>query len=198
MSRRGRSGREPTAAPSPDRGVPVERAAPRPGGVAQRAAQEVRAALRPFTIPNGITLLAPGTHAFLRARRRVGRPSGGPRDLHRGGDLGRPRRAGGATAGHALAPRDLPGPHRRQAVAGDGLRCSHAADTRFSDDPALAHGAGALPRLPDRAGRPVALPGRRRAEFPPSLLGKATTFIHVVTIALVLIANVTPVANRCS
>ena len=34
-----------------------ERTAIRPGAVAQRAAQEVRAALRPFTIPNGITLV---------------------------------------------------------------------------------------------------------------------------------------------
>lgn len=31
-------------------------------------------------------------------------------------------------------------------------------------------------------------------EFPPSLLGKATTFAQVVTIAVVLLANVTPVA----
>ncbi len=34
-----------------------ERTAVRAGAVAQRAAQEVRAALRPFTIPNGITLI---------------------------------------------------------------------------------------------------------------------------------------------
>jgi len=34
-----------------------ERARARAGAVAQRAAREVRAALRPFTIPNGITLL---------------------------------------------------------------------------------------------------------------------------------------------
>jgi hypothetical protein len=34
-----------------------ESAAIRAGAVAQRAAQEVRAALRPFTIPNGITLV---------------------------------------------------------------------------------------------------------------------------------------------
>ena len=32
-------------------------------------------------------------------------------------------------------------------------------------------------------------------EFPPSLWGKATTFMHVVTLALVLIANVTRVAE---
>jgi cardiolipin synthase len=29
-------------------------------------------------------------------------------------------------------------------------------------------------------------------EFPPSFWGKTTTFFHVVTVALVLIANVTP------
>lgn len=34
-----------------------ERRAVRAGKVAQRAAKEVRAALRPFTIPNGITLV---------------------------------------------------------------------------------------------------------------------------------------------
>jgi cardiolipin synthase len=32
-------------------------------------------------------------------------------------------------------------------------------------------------------------------DFPPSLWGKATTFFHIVTVALVLVANVTPIGE---
>jgi cardiolipin synthase len=190
------TGAEPAAARRPDGGAAVERSAPRSGGVARRAAREVRAALRPFTIPNGITLLRLALTPFfvlaILSRDHLLA-------------LGLFTAAGISDVLDGLVARLLSMPSRL------GTYLDPIADKLLL---VTAYVVLTLP-MPGSVTIPLWLTvlalsrdflivlvalllylGADVVEFPPSLWGKATTFIHVVTLALVLIANVTPVAEH--
>jgi cardiolipin synthase len=188
-------GAETTAARGPDSGAAVERTAPRRGGVAKRAAREVRAALRPFTIPNGITLLRLALTPFF-----VLAILSGDHLLA----LGLFIVAGISDVLDGLVARLLSMPSRL------GTYLDPIADKLLL---VTAYVVLTLP-IPGSVTIPLWLTvmalsrdflivlvalllylGADVVEFPPSLWGKATTFIHVVTLALVLIANVTRVAE---
>ncbi len=167
----------------------------RQGGVAQRAAQEVRAALRPFTIPNGITLLRLALTPFF-----VLAIVSGDHALALGIFIA----AGISDALDGLVARLL------------GMRSLLGTYLDPIADKVLlvtAYVALTLP-VPKAVTIPLWLTvlalsrdflivlialllylaaGVR--DFPPSFWGKATTLFHIVTIAVVLIANVTTVAE---
>ena len=195
MSGEDGEGSEPTTAPSPDRDTALDRAAPRPGGVAHRAAQEVRAALRPFTIPNGITLLRLALTPFF-----VLAIVSGDHLLA----LGIFIVAGISDALDGLVARLL-GMRSRLGTYLDPIADKLLLVTAYIVLTLRIPGSVTIPLWltvlalsRDFLIVLIALLlylGAGVREFPPSLLGKVTTFIHVVTIALVLIANVTPVVE---
>jgi cardiolipin synthase (CMP-forming) len=165
----------------------------RAGAVAQRAAQEVRAALRPFTIPNGITLLRLALTPFFVLATVSGKHSLA---------LGIFIAAGISDALDGLLARLL------------GMRSRFGTYLDPIADKMLlvtAYVALTLP-LPGAVTVPLWLTvmalsrdflivlmalllylGAGVREFPPSFWGKATTLFHVITVAMVLIANVTHV-----
>ncbi len=167
-----------------------ERSAIRPGAVAQRAAQEVRDALRPFTIPNGITLLRLALIPFF-----VLAVVGPDHPLA----LVIFVAAGVSDALDGLVARML------------GMRSLLGTYLDPIADKVLLVTAYVVLTLPIPGA--VTIPlwltvmalsrdflivlvalllylGAGVREFPPSLWGKATTGFHIVTIALVLLANV--------
>jgi cardiolipin synthase len=165
------------------------------GGVAQRAALEVRAALRPFTIPNGITLLRLALTPFF-----VLAVVSGDHLVA----LGIFVAAGISDALDGLIARLL----AMRSVLGTYL--DPIADKLLL---VTAYVVLTLP-IPGAITVPLWLTvmalsrdflivvvalllylGAGVREFPPSLWGKATTLFHIVTVAVVLIANVTPVAE---
>ncbi len=192
-SEEGQVGGDPAAArKSAHEGTVGARTAPRPGGVAQRAAQGVRAALRPFTIPNGITLLRLALTPFFVLAILSGD--------HRLA-LGIFVAAGISDALDGLLARLL----GMRSVLGTYL--DPIADKLLL---VTAYVVLTLP-IPGSVTIPLWLTvlalsrdflivlvalllylGAGLREFPPSLWGKVTTFFHIVTVALVLIANVTP------
>jgi cardiolipin synthase len=165
----------------------------RAGAVAQRAAQEVRAALRPFTIPNGITLLRLALTPFFVLATVEGKHSVA---------LGIFIAAGVSDALDGLLARLL------------GMRSLLGTYLDPIADKLLiitAYVALTLP-VPGAVTMPLWLTvmalsrdflivlialllylGAGVHEFPPSFLGKATTVFHIITVAMVLIANVTHV-----
>jgi cardiolipin synthase len=180
---------ERTAASAPSKSG--EWAGRRAGAVAQRAAQEVRAALRPFTIPNGITLIRLALTPFF-----VLATLGGNHKLA----LVLFIVAGLSDALDGLLARSL------------GMRSLLGTYLDPIADKTLLVAAFIVLTLP--APGAVTIPlwltvlalsrdflivlvalllylGAGLREFPPSQLGKITTFLHVCTIALVLVANVT-------
>ena len=186
---------------APDRGLPggaptaPDAAAARPGGVAQRAAKEVRAALRPFTIPNGITLVRLALTPFF-----VHATISGDHLLA----LGIFVAAGVSDALDGLLARLL------------GMRSLLGTYLDPIADTLLLVTAYVVLTLPIKGAVTVPLwltvlalsrdflivlialllyLGAGVRDFPPSFWGKATTFFHIVTVALVLIANVTPVGE---
>jgi len=190
----GTAGNEPSGeGPTGERGVASEGA--RQGGVAQRAAQEVRAALRPFTIPNGITLVRLALTPFF-----VLATLSGNHLLALGIFIA----AGISDALDGLVARLL------------GMRSLFGTYLDPIADKLLLVTAYVVLTLPVKGAITVPLwltvlalsrdvlivlialllyLGAGVRAFPPSLLGKATTFFHIVTIGVVLIANVTPVAE---
>jgi cardiolipin synthase len=165
----------------------------RAGAVAQRAAQEVRAALRPFTIPNGITLLRLGLTPFFVLATVEGKHTIA---------LGIFIAAGVSDALDGLLARLL------------GMRSLLGTYLDPIADKVLlitAYVALTLP-VPGAVTVPLWLTvmalsrdflivlialllylGAGVRQFPPSFLGKATTVFHIITVAMVLIANVTHV-----
>jgi cardiolipin synthase len=190
---------QPTAgrgAASDGEGKSGARAGVRAGAVAQRAAQEVRAALRPFTIPNGITLLRLALTPFLVLAILEGN--------HRLA-LGIFVAAGVSDALDGLLARLL----GMRSILGSYL--DPIADKTLL---VTAYVALTLP-VPGSVTVPLWLTvmalsrdflivlvalllylGAGVREFPPSVWGKWTTFLHIVTVAMVLVANVTPVPER--
>jgi cardiolipin synthase len=181
---------DPQAVPGPD--AAPERTVPGRGSVARRAAQEVRAALRPFTIPNGITLLRLALTPFFVLAIVSG---------DHGLALGIFIAAGISDALDGLVARLLA---MRSPL---GTYLDPIADKLLL---VTAYVFLTLP-MPGSVTIPLWLTvmalsrdflivlvalllylGAGVREFPPSLWGKVTTFFHVVTVALVLIANVTP------
>jgi cardiolipin synthase len=181
---------DPQAVPGPD--AAPESTVPRHGSVARRAAQEVRAALRPFTIPNGITLLRLALTPFFVLAIVSG---------DHGLALGIFIAAGISDALDGLVARLLA---MRSPL---GTYLDPIADKLLL---VTAYVFLTLP-MPGSVTIPLWLTvmalsrdflivlvalllylGAGVREFPPSLWGKVTTFFHVVTVALVLIANVTP------
>jgi cardiolipin synthase (CMP-forming) len=164
-------------------------------GVAQRAAQEVRAALRPFTIPNGITLVRLALTPFF-----VLATLSGDHLLA----LGIFVAAGVSDALDGMVARLL------------GMRSLLGTYLDPIADKLLLVTAYVVLTLPIKGAITVPLwltvlalsrdvlivlvalllyLGAGVREFPPSLWGKATTFFHIVTVTVVLVANVTPVAE---
>jgi len=167
-----------------------ERAAIRPGAVAQRAAQEVRDALRPFTIPNGITLVRLALIPFF-----VLATVGGRHALALGIFVaaGLSDALDGLVA-RALGMRSLLGTYLDPIADKTLLVTAYVALTLPSPGAVtipLWLTVMALSR--DFLIVVVALLlylGADVREFPPSAWGKATTFFHILTIAMVLLANV--------
>jgi cardiolipin synthase len=164
-------------------------------GVAQRAANEVRAALRPFTIPNGITLVRLALTPFF-----VLATLSGDHLLA----LAIFVAAGVSDALDGLVARLL------------GMRSLLGTYLDPIADKLLLVTAYVVLTLPVRGA--VTMPlwltvlalsrdflivlialllylGAGVREFPPSMWGKATTLFHIITVALVLIANVVPVGE---
>lgn len=163
------------------------------GRVAQRAAQEVRDALRPFTIPNGITLLRLAAIPFFALAV--------------------------VSSNHQLALAIFLLAGVSDAVDGLlarwlGMRSLLGSYLDPIADKALLVTAYVVLTWPNPGvvtiplwltvlalSRDVlivlvALTLYLAAEvrsFPPSLWGKITTFLHIVTVGVVLLANVTPV-----
>lgn len=168
-----------------------ESAAIRAGAVAQRAAQEVRAALRPFTIPNGITLVRLALIPFF-----VLSTVGGRHTLALGIFIA----AGVSDALDGLVARTL-GMRSLLGTYLDPIADKTLLVTAYVALTLPTPGAVTIPLWltvmalsRDFLIVLVALllylaAGVR--EFPPSLWGKWTTFFHIFTIALVLLANVT-------
>lgn len=185
------SGQE-AEAPSapPGGGRSGERAAIRPGAVAQRAAQEVRDALRPFTIPNGITLMRLAIIPFFVLATVGGR---------HGLALGLFVAAGISDALDGLVARTL-GMRSLLGTYLDPIADKTLLVTAYVALTLPTPGAVTIPLWltvmalsRDFLIVVVALLlylGADVREFPPSIWGKLTTFFHIFTIALVLLANV--------
>ncbi len=167
-----------------------ERSAIHPAVVAQRAAQEVRDALRPFTIPNGITLVRLALIPFF-----VLTVVGGDHSLA----LLIFVAAGISDALDGLVARLL-GMRSLLGTYLDPIADKVLLVTAYVVLTLPAPGAVTIPLWltvmalsRDFLIVLVALLlylGAGVREFPPSLWGKWTTFFHVVTVALVLLANV--------
>jgi len=190
------AGTQPTATTSPNRDEAVEREASRPRRVAQRAAREVKAALRPFTIPNGITLLRLALTPFF-----VLSVISGDHVLA----LGIFVAAGISDIIDGLVARLL-GMRSRLGTYLDPIADKLLLVTAYVVLTLPIHDSVTIPLWltvmalsRDFLIVLVALLlylGAGVEEFPPSAWGKATTFTHVVTLTLVLIANVTRVAEH--
>lgn len=180
----------------PHDGASGERTRTRAGEVAQRAADEVRAALRPFTVPNGITLLRFGMVPFF-----VLAVVGGSYRLA----LGLFIAAGLSDALDGALARAL-GARSRLGAYLDPIADKVLLVTAYV---ALTWPPGDSVRIPvwltvmalsrDVLIVLVALLLYLGADinlFPPSVWGKLTTFMHIVTIGLVLLANATPVREE--
>lgn len=172
-----------------------ERLRARAGVVAQRAADEVRATLRPFTIPNGITLLRFAVVPFfilavIGGNFRLG--------LLLFVVAGLSDALDGALA-RALGTRSRLGAYL------DPIADKVLLVTAYIF---LTWGPGDAIRIPvwltvmalsrDVLIVLVALVlylGAEIVEFPPSLWGKLTTFFHILTVGLVLLANVVPISE---
>jgi len=167
----------------------------RTGQVARRAAEEVRAALRPFTIPNGITLIRLAVTPFF-----VLAVVSGDHRLA----LALFVAAGLSDALDGLLARTL----KMRSLLGSYL--DPIADKTLL---VSAYVALSLP-VPGAVTIPLWLTilalsrdilivlvalllylGAGVRQFKPSLWGKLTTFIHIITVAMVLLANVVPVAE---
>jgi len=167
-----------------------ERATIRPGAVAQRAAQEVRDALRPFTIPNGITLVRLALIPFFVLATVGGR---------HGLALGIFVAAGISDALDGLVARTL-GMRSLLGTYLDPIADKTLLVTAYVALTLPSPGAVTIPLWltvmalsRDFLIVVVALLlylGADVREFPPSGWGKTTTFFHILTIALVLLANV--------
>jgi cardiolipin synthase (CMP-forming) len=160
------------------------------GQVAQRAAREVRAALRPFTIPNGITLLRIALTPFfvlatLSANHKLA--------------LALFVAAGLSDAVDGLLARLL----RMRSLIGSYLDPIADKLLLVSAFVVLAVPEPGAVRIPlwltvmalsrDLLIVLVALVlylGAETRLFPPSIWGKVTTFVEVLTVGLVLLANV--------
>jgi cardiolipin synthase len=166
-----------------------ERSTTRAGKVARRAALEVRAALRPFTIPNGITLLRLGvTPLFVLAVV--------------GGDFKAALAlfiAAGISDGldgllaRTLGERSLLGSYLDPIADKVLLVGAYVALTAPHAGVRIPLWLTVMALSRDLLIVLVALLlylGAGIREFYPSLLGKATTVMHIVTIGLVLIANI--------
>lgn len=162
----------------------------RPGAVAQRAAQEVRDALRPFTIPNGITLMRLALIPFFVLATVGGR---------HGLALGLFVAAGISDALDGLVARTL-GMRSLLGTYLDPIADKTLLVTAYVALTLPTPGAVTIPLWltvmalsRDFLIVVVALLlylGADVREFPPSVWGKLTTFFHIFTIALVLLANV--------
>jgi cardiolipin synthase len=193
-SRPGAPERGPSSG-APTNGVAVANDAARQGGVAQRAAQEVRAALRPFTIPNGITLVRLALTPFF-----VLATVSGDHLVALGIFIA----AGVSDALDGMVARLL------------GMRSLLGTYLDPIADKLLLVTAYVVLTLPIKGAITVPLwltvlalsrdflivlialllyLGAGVHDFPPSLLGKATTFFHIVTVTVVLVANVTHVGE---
>jgi len=187
----GRGPEAPSAPPSGGRSG--ERPVIRPGAVAQRAAQEVRDALRPFTIPNGITLMRLALIPFFVLATVGGR---------HGLALGLFVAAGISDALDGLVARTL-GMRSLLGTYLDPIADKTLLVTAYVALTLPTPGAVTIPLWltvmalsRDFLIVVVALLlylGADVREFPPSVWGKLTTFFHIFTIALVLLANVTRV-----
>jgi len=191
------SGRPSEGAPTPAPAAPRsgEWTGLRPGGVAQRAAEGVRAALRPFTIPNGITLLRLAITPFFVLATLAGN--------HKLA-LGLFVVAGLSDALDGLIARSL------------GMRSVLGTYLDPLADKTLLVAAFIVLTLPGPGA--VTIPlwltvlalsrdflivlvalllylGAGVRDFRPSTWGKITTFLHVLTVALVLVANVARVSE---
>lgn len=172
-----------------------ERLRARAGVVAQRAADEVRATLRPFTIPNGITLLRFAMVPFLILA-----------------VIGSNYRlaliifvaAGLSDALDGALARAL-GTRSRLGAYLDPIADKVLLVTAYVF---LTWPPGDAVRIPvwltvmalsrDVLIVLVALVlylGAEIVEFPPSAWGKLTTFLHILTVGLVLLANIVPVSE---
>lgn len=190
------AGTQPTATTSPNRDAAVEREASRPRRVAQRAAREVKAALRPFTIPNGITLLRLALTPFF-----VLAVISGDHVLALGIFIA----AGISDIIDGLVARLL-GMRSRLGTYLDPIADKLLLVTAYVVLTLPIHDSVIIPLWltvmalsRDFLIVLVALLlylGAGVEEFPPSAWGKTTTFMHVVTLTLVLIANVTRVAEH--
>jgi cardiolipin synthase len=190
------AGTQPTATTSPNRDAAVEREASRPRRVAQRAAREVKAALRPFTIPNGITLLRLALTPFF-----VLAVISGDHVLALGIFIA----AGISDIIDGLVARLL-GMRSRLGTYLDPIADKLLLVTAYVVLTLPIHDSVIIPLWltvmalsRDFLIVLVALLlylGAGVEEFPPTAWGKTTTFMHVVTLTLVLIANVTRVAEH--
>lgn len=166
-----------------------------PSGVAQRAAREVRAALRPFTIPNGITLIRFALTPFF-----VLAVVSGNYQLALGVFL-----AAGITdaldglVARVWAMRSLLGAYLDPIADKVLLVTAYVALTW----PSPGHVSIPVWLTVMALSRDflivllalVLYLGAGVKEFQPSLWGKATTAFHIVTVALVLVANITSVSD---
>ena len=184
-------------APAPTAGDAAsgDRPGSRRAAVAQRAAREVRAVLRPYTIPNGITLLRLALTPFF-----VLAVIGGKHSLA----LGLFVAAGLSDALDGLLARLL-GMRSLLGTYLDPIADKTLLVTAYVALTLPAPGAVTVPLWltvmalsRDFLIVLVALLlylGAGIREFPPSTWGKWTTFLHIVTVALVLVANVTRVVE---
>jgi len=195
------AGGRPEASPGPRSrgrgpgGESGERLRARAGVVAQRAADEVRATLRPFTIPNGITLLRFAMVPFF-----ILAVIGGNYRLA----LIIFVAAGLSDALDGALARAL-GTRSRLGAYLDPIADKVLLVTAYIF---LTWPPGDAIRIPvwltvmalsrDVLIVLVALVlylGAEIVEFPPSAWGKLTTFFHILTVGLVLLANIVPVSE---
>jgi cardiolipin synthase (CMP-forming) len=179
----------------PGRPPSTERSRTRAGEVAQRAADDLRAALRPFTLPNGITLLRFALVPFF-VLAVIGENHRLALVLFVLGGLS--DSLDGALA-RALGARSRLGAYLDPIADKVLLVTAYVALTW---PPA---GAVHIPvwLTVMALSRDVLIVlvalllylGADIVEFPPSVWGKLTTFMHIVTVGLVLVANITEVSE---
>lgn len=170
-----------------------ERARARAGAVAQRAAREVRAALRPFTIPNGITLVRLALTPFfflavISSNYRLG--------------LGLLILAGATDILDGLVARAL-GMYSPFGAYLDPIADKVLLVTAYVALTWPNPGATTIPvwLTVMALSRDVLIVlvalllymGAGVREFLPSVWGKVTTFVHIVTVSLVVLANLAAV-----
>lgn len=176
--------------PNPVRGHQARSPEPRRGaGVANRAAREVRAALRPFTIPNGITLLRLALIPFFvlaTVENRFGLALlvfvvAGVSDALDG------------FLARVLGMRSLLGSYLDPIADKLLLVAAYVSLTWLNPgEVAIPVWLAVMALLRDLLIVLVALLLYLAADvrsFAPSMWGKATTFFHIVTVAMVLAGN---------